>query len=55
MVLKRTFKLLTAVVLKITDCGHGTSSTVAAVWRQLTAEEAEGRLVAADVLAVRQW
>ena len=30
-------------------------STVAAVWRWLTAEETESGLVAADVLAVRWW
>ena len=55
MVLKRTFKFFTAVVVKGNDCYYGNSSTAAAVWRQLTAEEAEAGLVAADVLAVRQW
>ena len=30
-------------------------STAAAVWCQLTAEEVEAGLVAADVLAVRRW
>ena len=47
-----TFKLFEAVVLKRTDGGNGSGSTCATGWRQLTVEEAEARLVAADVLAV---
>ena len=54
MVLKRTFKLFTAVVLKRADWRHGSGSTAAAVWCQLTAEEAGAGLLAADVLAVRR-
>ena len=51
MVLIRTFKCLTAVVLKKTDFGGKCNgSTAAAVWHRLTAEEAG--LVAADVLAI---
>ena len=49
VVLKRTFKFLTAVVLKRTDCRLGSGSTATAVWRPLTAEEVEAGLVAADV------
>ena len=55
MVLKRTFKLFTAVVLKRNGWRLGSGSTVAAVWHWLTGEEAEAGLVAADVLTVRPW
>ena len=55
VVLKRTFKWLTAVVLKRTDVLLGRCSTAAVVWRWLTAEEAEAGPVDADVLAVRRW
>ena len=55
VVLKRTFKSLIAVFLKRTDCRLGSGSTVTAVWRWLTSEEAEAGLVDADVPAVRQW
>ena len=55
MVLKRTLKLFTAVVLKMTDRRLGSCSTATAVWRWLIAEEAEARLVVANVLAVRRW
>ena len=54
VVLKRTLKLFTAVVLKMTDRRHGSGSIVAAVCRRLTTEKAEAGLVAADVLAVMQ-
>ena len=40
-VLKTTFKLFTAVVLKRMIGGNASGSTAAAVWHQLTAEEAE--------------
>ena len=53
MVLKRTFKLFTAVALKRTDWRLGRCSTVAAVWRRLTVPVAG--MVAADDLAVRWW
>ena len=53
MVLKRTSKLFTAMVRKWTDWRHGSGSTTDVVWHQLTVEEAEAGLVAADVLAVR--
>ena len=49
MVLKRTFKLFTAVVLKRPDWRLGSGSTVAAVWCRPTVEETE----AAVVLTVR--
>ena len=49
MVLKRTFKLF-----KRTDWRHGSGSTAAGVWHQLT-EEVETGLLAAVVLAVRRW
>ena len=51
VVLKRTFKLFTAVILKRPIEGKCTGSTAAAVWRLLIVEEAEAGLVAADVLA----
>ena len=54
MFLKRTLKLLTAVVLKRTNWRLGRCSSAAAIWCWLTVEE-QGRLVAADVLAVRYW
>ena len=54
MVLKRTFKYFTVVVLKRTACRPGSGSTTAAFWCQLTVEEAEAGLVASDVLAVRR-
>ena len=55
LVLKRTFKHFTAVVLKRTDCRHGSGSTMSAVLCQLSAEEAKAGLVAADVHTVRWW
>ena len=57
MVLKRTFKCFTAVVLFRTDQRLDRCSTAAAVWHWLTAEEAEADagLVAADVLVVWWW
>ena len=55
MVLKRTFERLTAVVLKRTNWRLGKCSTVVAVWRWLTAEEAEAELLAADVLVLSRW
>ena len=55
MVLKRTLKLLTAVVPKRTDWRLGRCSTAAPVWCWLTEEETEAGLVAANVLAVRRW
>ena len=54
VVLKRTFKLFTAVVLKRTDWRHSSGSTAAAVLHQLTVKMAKAGLVAAHVLAVRQ-
>ena len=48
MVLKWTFKCLTAVVLIVGKCS---GPTAAAVWCQLSAGEAEAGLAAADVLA----
>ena len=55
VVLKRTFKLFTVLVLKRTNWRLDRFSTAAAVWRWLSAEETEAELVAADVLAVRRW
>ena len=57
VVLKRTLKLFTAVILKRTNYWLGRCSTASAVWRGLTAGEvkAVAGLVAADVLAVRWW
>ena len=54
MVLKRTFKSLTEMVLKRTNWRLSRCFTPAAVWHQLTAEEADAAagLVTADVLAV---
>ena len=52
MVLKRTFKCFTAVVLERTNCRLGSGSTATAVWRRLTVEEAEAWLVATDVPVV---
>ena len=48
---------MTLFKVKRTDLRLGRCSTVADVWCWLTAEEAEAvaGLVAADVLAVRQW
>ena len=54
MVLKRTLKLFTTMVLKRTDWRLGRCSTAATVWHRLTVEEEEGGLVAAAVLAMRQ-
>ena len=45
MVLRRTFEYFTAVVLKRTNW-TSSSSTAAAVWRQLTTEKTEAGLVA---------
>ena len=53
VVLKRTFKCFIAVVLKGPIVVKCSGSTIAAVWCQLTAEEAEAGL-AADVPAA-QW
>ena len=53
--LKRTFKLFTVAVLKMNDWRHGRCSTVAAVWRRLTAGKVEAGLVGADVLDVNRW
>ena len=55
VVLKRTFKFFTAMVLKRTDCRLSNGSTTTAVSHQLTAEKTEAGLVAADVLVVRRW
>ena len=55
VVLKRTFKCFTAVVLKRTDWRHGSGSTAPAVWCRLTAEETEAVLAEADVLAAQWW
>ena len=55
MVLKRTFKCLTGVVLKRLIVGKCSGSTASAVWHQQTAEEAEAGLIAADVLAACWW
>ena len=49
------FKCLTAVVLKRLFRGKCIGSTAAVVWHLLTVEEAETKLVAAEVLAVQWW
>ena len=49
MVLKRTFKCFTTVVLKRPIVGKCSGPTAVAVWCQLTAKEAETCLAAADV------
>ena len=50
VVLKRTFKCFTAVVLKRNNCRQ-VQSTPATAWCLLTAEEAEAGLAATYVLA----
>ena len=56
VVLKRTFKGFAVVGLKRTNWRQVQWFTTAdAVWSQLTAEEAEVGLVAADVLAMWRW
>ena len=50
MILKKTFKWFTAVILKGTNWRHGIGSTVAGVWHCLNVEEAKAGLVVANLV-----
>ena len=53
MILKKTFKWFTAVILKGKNWRHGIGSTAVGVWHCLNVEEAKAGLVVANL--VKQW